>query len=118
MVYATTRDMLAADVRAALHWVWERERGREVVVVGHSSGGGLAQVVLSSQGEGEGGVRVRRGGVVGGGAGVGGGGLVFGLFFSAPFFFLLRFLLFVFSRFWGFFLFLFFTSLSALMRSS
>ena len=38
--------MLASDVRAALKWATEREGGREVLLVGHSSGGGLAQIVL------------------------------------------------------------------------
>ncbi|KAH6613446.1 Alpha/Beta hydrolase protein [Chaetomium tenue] len=49
MVYATTKRMLADDVLAALRWVQEREGGREVVLVGHSSGGGLAQFVLSEK---------------------------------------------------------------------
>lgn len=47
MVYGTTKRMLADDVVAGLRWAQEREGGREVVLVGHSSGGGLAQYVLS-----------------------------------------------------------------------
>ena len=46
--------MLADDVVAAIQWVQERENGQEVVLVGHSSGGGLSQFILS-----EGEVRVR-----------------------------------------------------------
>ncbi|KAK3297876.1 Alpha/Beta hydrolase protein [Chaetomium fimeti] len=49
MVYATTKRMLADDVLAGLRWVQEREGGREVVLVGHSSGGGLAQFILSEK---------------------------------------------------------------------
>lgn len=49
MVYATTKRMLADDVLAALRWVQAREGGRELVLVGHSSGGGLAQFVLSEK---------------------------------------------------------------------
>lgn len=49
MVYATTKRMLADDVLAGLRWVQEREGGREVVMVGHSSGGGLSQLLLSEE---------------------------------------------------------------------
>ncbi|KAK4152892.1 Alpha/Beta hydrolase protein [Chaetomidium leptoderma] len=49
MVYATTKRMLADDVLAGLRWVQEREGGREVVLAGHSSGGGLAQLILSEK---------------------------------------------------------------------
>jgi len=49
MVYATTKRMLADDVLAGLRWAQEREGGREVVLVGHSSGGGLSQLILSEQ---------------------------------------------------------------------
>ncbi|KAL2157744.1 hypothetical protein VTH06DRAFT_5012 [Thermothelomyces fergusii] len=52
MVYATTMRMLADDVLAGLRWV-QREheggRGREAVLVGHSSGGGLCQLLLSEK---------------------------------------------------------------------
>jgi pimeloyl-ACP methyl ester carboxylesterase len=47
MVYATTKRMLANDVVAGLRWAQEREGGREAVLVGHSSGGGLSQFILS-----------------------------------------------------------------------
>ncbi|KXX82272.1 Arylesterase [Madurella mycetomatis] len=49
MVYGTTKRMLADDVVAGLRWAQEREGGREVVLVGHSSGGGLSQLILSEQ---------------------------------------------------------------------
>jgi pimeloyl-ACP methyl ester carboxylesterase len=53
MVYATTKRMLADDVLAALRWAQAREAGAggegEVVLVGHSSGGGLCQFVLSER---------------------------------------------------------------------
>jgi pimeloyl-ACP methyl ester carboxylesterase len=49
MVYATTKRMLADDVLAGLRWAQEREGGREVVLVGHSSGGGLSQLLLSEK---------------------------------------------------------------------
>ena len=54
--------MLADDVLAALRWVQDREGGREAMMVGHSSGGGLAQIVLGDQsqkGVSEGEVRVK-----------------------------------------------------------
>ncbi|KAL2265273.1 hypothetical protein VTJ83DRAFT_6373 [Remersonia thermophila] len=47
MVYMTTMRMLAGDVVAGLRWAQEREGGRETVLVGHSSGGGLSQLLLS-----------------------------------------------------------------------
>jgi pimeloyl-ACP methyl ester carboxylesterase len=49
MVYATTKRMMADDALAALRWVQEREGGREVVLAGHSSGGGLCQDLLSEE---------------------------------------------------------------------
>ncbi|KAK4165074.1 Alpha/Beta hydrolase protein [Cladorrhinum sp. PSN259] len=49
MVFATTKYMLATDVVNAIKWVEEREGGREVVYVGHSSGGGLGQYILSEK---------------------------------------------------------------------
>lgn len=49
MVYWTTKRMLADDVLAGLRWAQEREGGREVVLVGHSSGGGLSQLILSEK---------------------------------------------------------------------
>ncbi|KAL2167918.1 hypothetical protein VTG60DRAFT_656 [Thermothelomyces hinnuleus] len=51
MVYATTMRMLADDVLAGLRWAQrEREGGRrEAVLVGHSSGGGLCQLLLSEK---------------------------------------------------------------------
>ena len=48
MVYGTTKRMLADDAIAGLEWVQQRE-GREVVLVGHSSGGGLSQLILSEK---------------------------------------------------------------------
>ncbi|KAM7204778.1 putative Abhydrolase domain containing protein [Rhypophila sp. PSN 637] len=47
MVYGTTKRMLADDLLSGIRFVQEREDGREVVLVGHSSGGGLSQFVLS-----------------------------------------------------------------------
>ncbi|KAK0634957.1 Alpha/Beta hydrolase protein [Bombardia bombarda] len=49
MVYATSKRMLADDLLAGIRWAQEREGGNEVVLVGHSSGGGLSQFVLSNQ---------------------------------------------------------------------
>lgn len=46
MVFGTTRRMLGGDLVAGIQWVQARE-GSEVVLVGHSSGGGLSQAVLS-----------------------------------------------------------------------
>ncbi|KAF4818020.1 putative esterase/lipase [Colletotrichum siamense] len=48
MVYFTTRQNLADDAIAAIRWVQERQ-GSEVLLVGHSSGGGLSQGILSAQ---------------------------------------------------------------------
>ncbi|KAK3387565.1 Alpha/Beta hydrolase protein [Podospora didyma] len=50
MVYGTTKRMLADDLVAGILWAQEREGGgKEVVLVGHSSGGGLSQFILSEQ---------------------------------------------------------------------
>ncbi|KAK0626383.1 Alpha/Beta hydrolase protein [Immersiella caudata] len=49
LTYGTTKRMLADDVLAGLRWAMEREGGREVVLVGHSSGGGLSQFILSER---------------------------------------------------------------------
>ncbi|KAK4122776.1 alpha/beta-hydrolase [Parathielavia appendiculata] len=49
MVYRTTLRNLADDVLAAHRWVVEREGGKEVVLVGHSSGGGLSQFLLDKK---------------------------------------------------------------------
>ncbi|VUC27308.1 unnamed protein product [Clonostachys rosea] len=46
MLFGTTRRMLSDDLVAGLRWVEQREN-RRVVLVGHSSGGGLSQGVLS-----------------------------------------------------------------------
>ncbi|KFA60869.1 hypothetical protein S40285_04828 [Stachybotrys chlorohalonatus IBT 40285] len=46
LVFGTTRRMLADDLVASIRWVQDREGG-EVVLVGHSSGGGLSQDILS-----------------------------------------------------------------------
>ncbi|KAI8269444.1 lariat debranching enzyme [Colletotrichum sp. SAR11_239] len=48
MVYFTTRRNLADDAIAAIRWVQERQ-GSEVLLVGHSSGGGLSQGILSAR---------------------------------------------------------------------
>ncbi|TEA15226.1 Arylesterase [Colletotrichum sidae] len=48
MVYFTTRQNLADDAIAAIKWVQERQRS-EVLLVGHSSGGGLSQGILSAR---------------------------------------------------------------------
>ncbi|KAF6809630.1 alpha beta hydrolase fold protein [Colletotrichum sojae] len=47
MVYFTTRQQLADDAIAAIKWVQDRQ-GSEVLLVGHSSGGGLSQGILSA----------------------------------------------------------------------
>ncbi|KAK5660708.1 hypothetical protein OQA88_12073 [Cercophora sp. LCS_1] len=54
LTYFTTKRMLADDVVSGIKWAEEREGGQEVVLVGHSSGGGLAQYILN-----EGRVRVK-----------------------------------------------------------
>lgn len=46
MIYFTTRRMIGDDLVAGIRWVQDREKS-EVVLVGHSSGGGLAQDILS-----------------------------------------------------------------------
>lgn len=46
MVFTTTRRMLGDDLVAGIEWAQARE-GCQVVLVGHSSGGGLCQGVLS-----------------------------------------------------------------------
>ncbi|KAF4445877.1 hypothetical protein F53441_10403 [Fusarium austroafricanum] len=46
MVFATPRSALASDLIAAIEWVQTREES-EVMLVGHSSGGGLSQGILS-----------------------------------------------------------------------
>jgi pimeloyl-ACP methyl ester carboxylesterase len=48
MVYGTTKRALADDVVAGLQWV-QKVEGKEVVLVGHSSGGGLSQYILSEK---------------------------------------------------------------------
>jgi len=47
MVWLTTKRDLADDVVAGIRFVQAREGGKEVVLVGHSSGGGLSQFILS-----------------------------------------------------------------------
>jgi pimeloyl-ACP methyl ester carboxylesterase len=46
MLYATTRGMLASDLVAGIKAV-EKMEGEEVVLIGHSSGGGLSQFILN-----------------------------------------------------------------------
>ena len=47
MYALTTKDILATDVVAAIKEIERREGGKRVVLVGHSSGGGLSQLILS-----------------------------------------------------------------------
>lgn len=47
MVYGTTRKALESDLVAGIRYVQDMENS-EVVLVGHSSGGGLSQAVLST----------------------------------------------------------------------
>lgn len=62
MVWGTTKEALAGDLVEGIKWVEKHERNErgdasektEIVLVGHSSGGGLSQLVLS-----KGWVRVR-----------------------------------------------------------
>lgn len=46
MVYWTTKRDLADDVKAGIDYVQEKT-GEEVVLCGHSSGGGLSQFILN-----------------------------------------------------------------------
>lgn len=46
MVFATTRGMLCDDLVRGIEWVQNKEKN-EVMLVGHSSGGGLSQAILS-----------------------------------------------------------------------
>ncbi|ROT43452.1 alpha/beta-hydrolase [Sodiomyces alkalinus F11] len=48
MVYFTTRRALEEDALAAIRWVRERE-GDDMLLVGHSSGGGISQSILSDK---------------------------------------------------------------------
>jgi len=47
MVWGTTKQMLAGDLIAGIRYAEEKE-SREVILVGHSSGGGLSQLILSN----------------------------------------------------------------------
>lgn len=49
MVWLTTKRDLADDVIAGIRFVQAREGVNEVVLVGHSSGGGLSQFILSEK---------------------------------------------------------------------
>ncbi|KAK3314696.1 Alpha/Beta hydrolase protein [Apodospora peruviana] len=49
MVYGTTKRMLADDIVTGIRWAQDHSGGQEIVLVGHSSGGGLCQFVLSEQ---------------------------------------------------------------------
>lgn len=49
MVYGTTKSALADDLVAGIRFAEEREGGAQVVLCGHSSGGGLSQFVLSER---------------------------------------------------------------------
>lgn len=46
MVFATPRSALSDDLVAVIEWVQSREES-EAMLVGHSSGGGLSQGILS-----------------------------------------------------------------------
>lgn len=48
MVYGTTKNVLADDLVAGIRWAEDRE-GSQLVLCGHSSGGGLSQFVLSER---------------------------------------------------------------------
>jgi pimeloyl-ACP methyl ester carboxylesterase len=48
MCALATKDVLATDVVAAIKEIERREGGKKVVLVGHSSGGGLSQLILSN----------------------------------------------------------------------
>ncbi|KAG8169922.1 hypothetical protein KVR01_000667 [Diaporthe batatas] len=52
MVYGTPRSALADDLVAGIRFAEGREGGAQVVLCGHSSGGGLSQFVLSERGVG------------------------------------------------------------------
>lgn len=45
MVYGTSRADLEDDLVGAVQWV-QKHTGGDVVLVGHSSGGGLSQAIL------------------------------------------------------------------------
>lgn len=47
MLALTMKEVLATDVVAAIEAIEQREEGRRVVLIGHSSGGGLSQLILS-----------------------------------------------------------------------
>lgn len=47
MVFMTPRSALAQDVVDAIRWTQQREQGAGLVLVGHSSGGGMLQGILS-----------------------------------------------------------------------
>lgn len=47
MVYFTPRRALEEDAMAAIKWVQEREGDNDLLLVGHSSGGGISQSLLS-----------------------------------------------------------------------
>ncbi|KAK4226965.1 Alpha/Beta hydrolase protein [Podospora fimiseda] len=49
MVFFTTKHMLATDIVAGIEFVESRHEGQEIIYVGHSSGGGLGQYILSEQ---------------------------------------------------------------------
>jgi len=48
MVFFTTRSMLESDVLVGMAWATKRE-GCDVVLVGHSSGGGISQAILGQK---------------------------------------------------------------------
>jgi pimeloyl-ACP methyl ester carboxylesterase len=48
-MWFTGKDSFASDVTAALDEAMSREDGRQVVLVGHSAGGGMSQYILSNK---------------------------------------------------------------------
>ena len=81
LTYGTTLRMLADDVVAALRWAQACEDGNEVVLVAHSSGGGLSQFILSERD-----VRVKGLALVGAVPGFGSLGVYLNWFRLDPFF--------------------------------
>lgn len=49
MVFATPRSALRGDLEAGIRWAQARQQGEAVMLVGHSSGGGLSQDLLAKR---------------------------------------------------------------------
>ena len=54
MVFATTKRMIGDDLLAGISAVQKQHTGKEIVLVGHSGGGGLCQYIVN-----EGAVKVK-----------------------------------------------------------